>query len=69
MEQIEKWEQRIRELEEAGGLTAEANALVQEMLEELKSTARQNINLKKAVLKASGKEARMSSKLKDALME
>ncbi|MEK3730851.1 MULTISPECIES: hypothetical protein [Paenibacillus] len=69
MDKAEMWEQRIQELAAAGALTAEARALLHEMLEELKQVARQNMNLRKAVLKASGKEARMSSKLKDALME
>ncbi|MGG1876858.1 hypothetical protein ABDI30_04610 [Paenibacillus cisolokensis] len=69
MDKAEMWEQRIQELAAAGALSAEARALLHEMLEELKQVARQNMNLRKAVLKASGKEARMSSKLKDALME
>lgn len=69
MDKAEMWAQRIQELAAAGALSAEARALLHEMLEELKQVARQNMNLRKAVLKASGKEARMSSKLKDALME
>lgn len=60
---------RAKTLEEEGSLSLEASELIGLLLEELESVSRQNINLRKAALKTSSKQARMSSKLKDALME
>ncbi|WP_106768071.1 hypothetical protein [Paenibacillus faecalis] len=59
---------QAKRLEEKGQLSSEAALLVKQLLEELESVNRQNLNLRKAALKQS-KQARMSSKLRDALME
>lgn len=60
---------RAKLLEEKGQLSSEVVLLVKQLLEELESVSRQNLNLRKAALKSTSKQARMSSKLKDALME
>lgn len=60
---------QARKLEEEGQLSPDAAKLVEQLLEELEIITRQNVNLRKAALKSSSKQARMSSKLKDALME
>lgn len=60
---------QARKLQEEGQLSLEAEKLVEQLLEELEIITRQNVNLRKAALKSSSKQARMSSKLKDALME
>ncbi|MGM1046013.1 hypothetical protein SAMN05661091_3811 [Paenibacillus uliginis N3/975] len=60
---------RAKLLKETGQLSPEAALLVEQLLKELETVNRQNINLRKAALKSSSKQARMSSKLKDALME
>ncbi|MFC7681938.1 hypothetical protein [Paenibacillus sp. GCM10028914] len=60
---------QARKLEEEGQLSPDAVSLVKHLLEELELVTRQNVNLRKAALQASSKQARMSSKLKDALME
>lgn len=63
------WKERIREVEAMGGLSPEALTLIQAMYEELEALTKQNFNLRKTALKATSRETRMSSKLKDALME
>ncbi|WP_422660725.1 hypothetical protein ACK8P5_09650 [Paenibacillus sp. EC2-1] len=60
---------QAKKLQEEGQLGLEAAKLVEQLLEELEIITRQNVNLRKAALKSSSKQARMSSKLKDALME
>lgn len=60
---------QARKLQEEGQLSLEAAKLVEQLLDELEIITRQNVNLRKAALKSSSKQARMSSKLKDALME
>lgn len=47
----------------------EAAELIDEMYAELETAYKQNLNLRKTALKAVSKQERMSSKLKDALME
>ncbi|KOP63914.1 hypothetical protein AMS62_00700 [Bacillus sp. FJAT-18019] len=68
-DKLEAWKQQIKEMESKGDLSAEAGMLVNAMYEEIETLTKQNINLRKTALKATSKEMRMSSKLKDALME
>jgi len=68
-DKLEAWKQRIQEMESHGDLSAEAGRLVNAMYEEIETLTKQNINLRKTALKLTSKEMRMSSKLKDALME
>lgn len=68
-DKMEAWKARMHKVESQGGVSPEAAALIQAMYEELEVLTKQNINLRKTVLKATSKQARMSSKLKDALME
>ncbi|WP_054957194.1 hypothetical protein [Paenibacillus dakarensis] len=58
-----------KKLKEEEQLSPEATKLIDQLLEELETLARQNVNLRKAALKATSKQSRMSSKLKDALYE
>ncbi|MGG3282500.1 hypothetical protein [Paenibacillus solani] len=68
-DKLEAWKQRIQEMESKGHLSGDASRLVNAMYEEIEMLTKQNINLRKTALKATSKEMRMSSKLKDALME
>lgn len=68
-DKLEAWKQWIQEIESKGDLSPEAGRLVHAMYEEIQTLTKQNINLRKTALKATSKEMRMSSKLKDALME
>lgn len=63
------WKERIREVEALGGLSPEALTLIHAMYDELEALTKQNFNLRKTALKVTSRETRMSSKLKDALME
>lgn len=66
---IVELQSRAKTLKEEGSLSPEASELIGLLLGELETVSRQNINLRKAALKTSSKQSRMSSKLKDALME
>lgn len=68
-DKLEAWKQRMQEIESKGDFSPEASRLVHAMYEEIQTLTKQNINLRKTALKATSKEMRMSSKLKDALME
>lgn len=68
-DKLEAWKERIQEVESKEGLSPEASGLVYAMYEEIEALMKQNFNLRKSALKATSKEMRMSSKLKDALME
>lgn len=68
-DKMEAWKERIQEVESKGGLTPDALTLIHAMYEEIEALTRQNVNLRRNALKAASKETRMSSKLKDALME
>ncbi|AWP28470.1 hypothetical protein PVOR_13129 [Paenibacillus vortex V453] len=68
-DKMETWKARMQEVESQGGLSPEAATLIHAMYEELEVITKQNMNLRKTVLKATSKQTRMSSKLKDALME
>lgn len=69
IEKIEQYQTRIsglaKELEQAPG----AEALLNEMLEDLQAAIQQNHTLRRTILKSSSKESRMSTKLRDALYE
>ncbi|MGN7357474.1 hypothetical protein ACTHPF_08900 [Paenibacillus sp. SAF-054] len=69
IEKIEQYQTRIsglaKELEQAPG----AEALLNEMLEDLQAAIQQNHTLRRTILKSSTKESRMSTKLRDALYE
>ncbi|ACX64403.1 hypothetical protein MHI43_10735 [Paenibacillus sp. FSL H8-0457] len=68
-DKMEAWKERIQEAESKGGLPPDALTLIHAMYEEIEALTRQNVNLRRTALKAASKENRMSSKLKDALME
>ncbi|MFB4322209.1 MULTISPECIES: hypothetical protein [Paenibacillus] len=68
-DKMEAWKERIQEAESKGGLSPDALSLIHAMYEEIEALTRQNVNLRRTALKAASKETRMSSKLKDALME
>lgn len=68
-DKMEAWKERIQEAESNGGLPPDALTLIHAMYEEIEALTRQNVNLRRTALKAASKETRMSSKLKDALME
>ena len=68
-DKMEAWKERIQEAESKGGLPPDALTLIHAMYEEIEALTRQNVNLRRTALKTASKENRMSSKLKDALME
>ncbi|WP_025690108.1 hypothetical protein [Paenibacillus zanthoxyli] len=63
-----EFKERIARLKEDGKLTAEAEALLEELIAGLAELERSNKALRKAVLKAAGGQT-MSSRLRDALYE
>ncbi|CAM3312892.1 MULTISPECIES: hypothetical protein [Paenibacillus] len=68
-DKIEAFKARIQQLTADGKCSPEAAKLIDEMYAELETAYKQNLNLRKTALKAVSKQERMSSKLKDALME
>ncbi|OOC60797.1 hypothetical protein [Paenibacillus ihbetae] len=68
-DKIEAFKKRIQQLTADGKCSPEAAALIDDMVVELEAAYKQNLNLRKTALKAVSKQDRMSSRLKDALME
>ncbi|MFF3922778.1 hypothetical protein [Paenibacillus lactis] len=68
-DKIEAFKARIQQLAADGKCSPEAAALIDDMYAELETAYKQNLSLRKTALKAVSKQERMSSKLKDALME
>ncbi|ANY71898.1 hypothetical protein BBD41_04470 [Paenibacillus ihbetae] len=68
-DKIEAFKIRIQQLTADGKCSPEAAALIDDMVVELEAAYKQNLNLRKTALKAVSKQDRMSSRLKDALME
>ncbi|MFD1772337.1 hypothetical protein [Paenibacillus rhizophilus] len=67
-EKSDEIKERIAKLKEDGKLSAEAEALLDELSLQFAEMERSNRALRKAVLKAAGGQA-MSSRLRDALYE
>ncbi|MBE9912980.1 hypothetical protein G8C92_02875 [Paenibacillus donghaensis] len=69
-EKMERYQNRINELEEELKQVPEVRELLDELLQDLHETTRQNHALRRTILKSSSsKESRMSTKLRDALYE
>ncbi|QWU14739.1 hypothetical protein SAMN04487895_106105 [Paenibacillus sophorae] len=67
-EKLDSYHARIAKLKEDGKLTAEAEALLEELMVDLAEMERSNRALRKAAVKAAGGQT-MSSRLRDALYE
>ncbi|AKG35505.1 hypothetical protein [Paenibacillus durus] len=67
-EKLDSYQERIARLKEDGKLTAEAEALLEELTACLAELERSNRALRKAAVKAAGGQT-MSSRLRDALYE
>ncbi|MDP4096722.1 hypothetical protein OIN60_08050 [Paenibacillus sp. P96] len=65
---ISRLKLRKAEMERLGLLSPEAEALLNDMMDELERLEKQNDSLRRS-LRSSSKTPRMSSKLKDALYE
>ncbi|AIQ13602.1 hypothetical protein [Paenibacillus durus] len=67
-EKLDSYKERIAKLKEDGKLTADAEALLEELMMGLLEMERSNRALRKAAVKAAGGQT-MSSRLRDALYE
>ncbi|MDR0266577.1 hypothetical protein [Paenibacillus sp.] len=69
LEKIERYQELISGMEEELDQVPEVKELLEELLQDLNDTVRQNHALRRTILKNSSKESRMSTKLRDALYE
>lgn len=69
LQKLQAYKESAEQLQQQGLLSAEAEELVNHLIQELEQTTLQNESLRKAVLKSVAKQSRMSSKLRDALLE
>jgi len=68
-EKMEEYRERILALSTELERLPEAKRLMEEMMQDMNELIRQNHALRSRILKSSGKESRMSSRLRDALYE
>ncbi|MGF7050333.1 hypothetical protein J2T13_004871 [Paenibacillus sp. DS2015] len=66
---LEHYKERIAVIENQGNQDPDMLLLLNHLVEDLEKCYQQNLSLRKAVLKSNSKESRMSTKLRDALME
>ncbi|HEY2495326.1 MAG TPA: hypothetical protein VGI33_20770 [Paenibacillus sp.] len=66
---IEHYKELIAAIENQGNQDPSMLLLLNNLMEDLEKCYQQNLSLRKAVLKSNSKESRMSTKLRDALME
>lgn len=66
---IEHYKEQITALETQENQDPDVLLLLNNLVEDLEKCFQQNLSLRKAVLKSNSQESRMSSKLRDALME
>ncbi|GAB6929887.1 hypothetical protein JCM10914A_38700 [Paenibacillus sp. JCM 10914] len=67
-DRLESWNLRVQEICAQADVPDDAKTIIREMYEEISKLDKQNHSLRRNALRASSKD-RMSSKLKDALME
>ncbi|MNC30313.1 hypothetical protein D3C75_785940 [compost metagenome] len=67
-DKLEQYKERLAAMMDNGGLSAEAQNLMSEMMDELAELQRSNKALRRVILK-SGQGSAMSTRLRDALYE
>ncbi|MRN53528.1 hypothetical protein [Paenibacillus monticola] len=67
-EKLIEYKERLAVLQEQGGISAEAQVLLEEMLLDLAEKNRSNKAMRQVILKA-GKASTMSTRLREALYE
>ncbi|MNT51146.1 hypothetical protein D3C72_1880970 [compost metagenome] len=67
-DKLEQYKERLAAMMDNGGLSAEAQSLMSEMMDELAELQRSNKALRRVILK-SGQGSAMSTRLRDALYE